>query len=72
MKNQHELNRCRTCGFLNAIPLFTSGVLPGAQYVERKWVWSGLVTLAARELGRRVRLPHRPGTIPGTVDISMK
>ena len=72
MKNQHELNRCRMYVFLHAIPLFTSGVLPEAQYVECKWVWSGLVTLAARELGRRVRLPHCPGMIPGTVDISMK
>ena len=25
--------------FLHAIPLFSSGVLPEAQYVECKWVW---------------------------------
>ena len=34
------------CVFLHAIPFFTSGVLPEAQYVEKKWVWSGLVKLS--------------------------
>ena len=45
-KNQHELNRCRMYVFLHAIPLFSSGVLPEAQYVECKWVWSGLVKMS--------------------------
>ena len=48
IKIQVELNRCRMYVFLHAIPLFTSGMLPEAQYVECKWVWSGLVTMVGR------------------------
>ena len=69
-KNQHEFNRCRMYVFLHAIPLFSSGVLPEAQYVECKWVSVRFSQNVRHVVSRRLRPQHRLGMIPGVVDIS--